>query len=201
MAGRPQGLAALLVLGLSGCTPVEILSVQPTFIELLGLKQNLTPSRNNGFLNMFRLMQRKTLELVAASAPSETAAQVATDSSNGNGNHAEAAVTSTPAADSTPTPAAIPIPAPAAAPAADPEGSSMTPVQDGIRRKLTEVLQPTVLNIFNDSAQHSGHAGAMVARHGKAGETGETHFRVEVVSESFEGMTQVKRQRRIYQVR
>lgn len=62
-----KGLAALLVLGLSGCTPAEILSVQPTFIELLGLKQSLTPSRSNGFLNMFLKMQKLTLGLVVAS--------------------------------------------------------------------------------------------------------------------------------------
>ena len=58
-----QGLAALLVQGLSGCTPDEIVRIQPTFIELLGLQQSLTPSRNNGFLNMFKLMQKKALEV------------------------------------------------------------------------------------------------------------------------------------------
>jgi sulfur transfer protein SufE len=61
-----QGLAALLVLGLSGCKPSEILSVQPGFIEMLGLKQSLTPSRNNGFLNMFLKMQKLTLGLVVS---------------------------------------------------------------------------------------------------------------------------------------
>jgi BolA-like protein 1 len=45
---RSQGLAALLVEGLSGSTPAEIASVTPDFIEQLGLKQSLTPSRNNG---------------------------------------------------------------------------------------------------------------------------------------------------------
>lgn len=59
-----QGLAALLVKGLSGCSPAEVLSVDPAgIIESLGLKQKLTPSRNNGFLNMFRLMQHKAAQL------------------------------------------------------------------------------------------------------------------------------------------
>ncbi|WIA42083.1 hypothetical protein OEZ86_009360 [Tetradesmus obliquus] len=61
-----KGLAALLVLGLSGCSPAEILSVQPGFIEMLGLKQSLTPSRNNGFLNMFLKMQKLTLGLLSS---------------------------------------------------------------------------------------------------------------------------------------
>eukprot|EP00879_Flechtneria_rotunda_P016964 GHRR01017760.1.p1 GENE.GHRR01017760.1~~GHRR01017760.1.p1 ORF type:complete len:199 (+),score=54.59 GHRR01017760.1:303-899(+) len=61
-----KGLAALLVLGLSGCTPAEILAVQPGFVEMLGLKQSLTPSRNNGFLNMFLKMQKLTLGLAVS---------------------------------------------------------------------------------------------------------------------------------------
>jgi len=35
--------------------------VPPDFIVMLGLKQALTPSRNNGFLNMFKLMQARGL--------------------------------------------------------------------------------------------------------------------------------------------
>lgn len=33
--------------------------VPPDFIAMLGLQQALTPSRNNGFLNMFKLMQAR----------------------------------------------------------------------------------------------------------------------------------------------
>lgn len=59
-----QGLAALLVQGMSGSTAADIVAIPPDFIDRLGLQQSLTPSRNNGFLNMFRLMQRKSLEIV-----------------------------------------------------------------------------------------------------------------------------------------
>lgn len=64
-----KGLAALLVQGLSGCSPQEVCGIEPNFIEMLGLKQSLTPSRNNGFLNMFRLMQVRSLHREGASWP------------------------------------------------------------------------------------------------------------------------------------
>ncbi|MBY0355094.1 MAG: BolA family transcriptional regulator, partial [Rickettsiales bacterium] len=43
------------------------------------------------------------------------------------------------------------------------------------------------LEIFNDSAKHAGHAGAGV----------ETHFRVYMVAEEFQGLSRVERHRRI----
>ena len=50
------------------------MAVEPDFVELLGLGQSLTPSRTNGFMNMLRLMQKKTLEaFMAAEAAKEEA--------------------------------------------------------------------------------------------------------------------------------
>lgn len=53
--------------------------------------------------------------------------------------------------------------------------------------------------MVDDSASHAGDA-AMRSAPGKAGSSGETHFKVEVVSPEFEGMSLVKRQRWVYQV-
>ena len=54
---------AQVMQGLSGSAPEDILKLSPDFIQELGLQQSLTPSRNNGFLNMLQTMQKKTLQL------------------------------------------------------------------------------------------------------------------------------------------
>lgn len=56
-----KGLVALLIQGLNGLTPEEIVQITPDFIEQTGLQVSLTPSRANGFYNIFRLMQQKAL--------------------------------------------------------------------------------------------------------------------------------------------
>ena len=70
--------------------------------------------------------------------------------------------------------------------------SSSTPVEDAVRSKLTASLTPTHLTIDNDSHLHSHHRAM-------AGNTSrETHFRINVVSEAFDGQRQPARHRTVY---
>lgn len=63
-------------------------------------------------------------------------------------------------------------------------------IADAIRRKLVAALQPTRLELHDESARHHGHAGWRPG--------GETHFRLTVVSEAFAGKSRVARQRLVY---
>lgn len=65
-------------------------------------------------------------------------------------------------------------------------------MEDAIRSKVTETLAPTSLEIFNDSHKHSHHQ-AMQGVTSK-----ETHFRVNIVSDSFKGKMQPVRHRLVY---
>jgi BolA protein len=61
-------------------------------------------------------------------------------------------------------------------------------LQDEIRRRLM-ALEPQLLEIVDDSAQHAGHAG----------NKGGGHFTLTVVSSHFSGKSQIMRHRIIYQ--
>jgi cysteine desulfuration protein SufE len=52
-----RGIVALLIKVLSNRTPDEILSTELYFIEKIGLRQNLSPTRSNGLLSMVRQMK------------------------------------------------------------------------------------------------------------------------------------------------
>lgn len=54
-----KGLVGLLIEGLNGLTPNEILQLTPAFIQQTGLDVSLTPSRSNGFYNIFQFIQRQ----------------------------------------------------------------------------------------------------------------------------------------------
>ena len=66
----------------------------------------------------------------------------------------------------------------------------MTGTEETIRRKLTEAFAPTRLEVENESHRHAGHAGSPG--------TGDSHFRVVIVSAAFAGIGRVERQRQVY---
>ncbi|KAE8449512.1 hypothetical protein EG329_008121 [Mollisiaceae sp. DMI_Dod_QoI] len=69
---------------------------------------------------------------------------------------------------------------------------SQTPMEDIMRAKITTALQPTKLEIHNDSHLHSHHKAM-------AGSTSsETHFRVVITSDAFKGKMQPARHRMVY---
>jgi BolA protein len=58
-----------------------------------------------------------------------------------------------------------------------------------IRSRLTQALQPTSLEIIDESARHAGHAGAA---------SGGGHFIVHIVSAAFQGKYLIQRHRMVY---
>lgn len=56
-----KGIIALLIRVLSGHTPQEILDADPYFIERIGLKDHLSPTRSNGLLAMVKQIRMYAL--------------------------------------------------------------------------------------------------------------------------------------------
>jgi cysteine desulfuration protein SufE len=52
-----RGIVSLLIKVLSRRTPQEIISTDLFFIDKIGLRQNLSPTRSNGLLSMVRQMK------------------------------------------------------------------------------------------------------------------------------------------------
>jgi len=63
-------------------------------------------------------------------------------------------------------------------------------VQDRISRTLQAAFSPALLNVFDETSSHLGHVGWRA--------TGETHFRVEIVSQAFCGKSHIERHRMIH---
>ena len=60
----------------------------------------------------------------------------------------------------------------------------------GIRSRLEAAFRPVTLEVVNESALHAGHAGD--------DGTGESHWRVVLVSPDFEGMSRLARHRAVH---
>lgn len=60
-----KGIIALLIKVVSGHTPDEILESELYFIDKIGLKEHLSPTRSNGLLSMVRQMRMYALAFKA----------------------------------------------------------------------------------------------------------------------------------------
>jgi len=65
------------------------------------------------------------------------------------------------------------------------------PTTEQLEKRLQEVLQPSHLEVIDESAQHHGHAGANGTGFG-------THFRVRISAAAFAGKSAVARHRLVY---
>ncbi|KAI5063360.1 hypothetical protein GOP47_0021907 [Adiantum capillus-veneris] len=171
-----KGLAALLVEGLSGAPAADILQISPDFIQMLGLNQSLTPSRSNGFLNMLKLMQKKTLQLAMEAEGTRVS------------NAAVSKVTSR--NDESSVEKVIEVKEPMNGGGTSGLREAKTR-QEIIKQKIETALDPVVLEVQDVSYQHAGHAGVERG-------ASETHFNLKIVSPAFEGKTLVKRHRLVY---
>ncbi|KAM0825294.1 hypothetical protein ACQ4PT_069651 [Festuca glaucescens] len=189
-----KGLAALLVLGLSGAPARDVAMVPVEFIELLGIRQSLSPSRNSGLLNMINLMKLKALQIAAgeeATGSQETRQDLAETPAVQKEEPQFAAFSTQPRESSEAErpeeeqfeeePATV----------VEGNGSIGGGRKERIRHNLERGLSPVELNVEDISYQHKGHAGV-------AGSDGETHFNVRVVSKEFEGKSMLKRHRAVY---
>ena len=63
---------------------------------------------------------------------------------------------------------------------------------DRIEKKLKKNFSPSFLEVIDESSLHAGHSGARPG--------GETHFKVSMISQNFEGVSRIQRQRAVYKV-
>jgi len=66
---------------------------------------------------------------------------------------------------------------------------SLGQVGQTITQKLTDAFTPVELDVIDESHKHAGHSGARPE--------GETHFKVVIVAEAFNGASLVERHRAI----
>ena len=67
----------------------------------------------------------------------------------------------------------------------------MGPTATELEQRLRQTLQPSSLQVIDESAAHAGHAGANGTGAG-------THFRVRIATPAFAGKSRVQRHRLVY---
>ncbi|KAH9287840.1 hypothetical protein KI387_031957 [Taxus chinensis] len=132
--------------------------------------RSLTPSHNNGFLNMLKLMQMKELHLYMEEESVRNSKDFHPNDLDVNGVHVveeaekEPSFVGVEGKDN------------------DFDGTTVNSRVDIIRQKLETKLEPMVLELEDISHQHAGHALMQ-------DQTKETHFNVKIISAKFEGVS------------
>ena len=70
-------------------------------------------------------------------------------------------------------------------------------IQAAMERKLTQAFAPERLAVLNESHLHAGHHHEESGHYSTFDGTGETHFRVRIVSAAFAGMSRIERHRAV----
>lgn len=63
-------------------------------------------------------------------------------------------------------------------------------MQGRVEEKLNHMFSPSLLRVINQSHLHAGHSGD--------DGSGESHFRIEITSDSFDGESRINAQRMIF---
>ena len=58
-----QGLMSVTAMAVNGMSPEEVANMEPAYAEAMGIQSSLTPSRANGFLNMFKRVREDASKL------------------------------------------------------------------------------------------------------------------------------------------
>ena len=64
------------------------------------------------------------------------------------------------------------------------------PIAKRMTKKLSDAFSPDRLEIINESSQHAGHQESFDG-------SGETHFRIRIVSSRFSGLSRIERHRAV----
>ena len=70
-------------------------------------------------------------------------------------------------------------------------------IQARMENKLTQAFSPQRLAVVNESHLHAGHHHVEEGHEAFFDGTGETHFRIRIVSSAFAGMSRIERHRAV----
>ena len=70
--------------------------------------------------------------------------------------------------------------------------ADLGPVATRIKQKLETALQPSLMELIDESHQHAGHSGSNPA--------GESHFRLRIMADGLSGLSRLNQHRKVNEV-